>query len=102
MKTFLLVKKHDDNLLPKTIVPELANMKIRICSEEYPESGVLYFKGTVRIFLFERKPQPVLINMLPRLLTEDRITYCLNTETIVIERLPDSDKDPTRYPLRTR
>lgn len=97
MKNFLFVKKHDDTKLPENIIPELAKMKISIHSEGYPKAGTLYFRGTVRIFIFERKPQQVLIDMLPRLLSEEQISYCLNTETIIIERLPDDYVDPTRY-----
>ena len=68
------------------ISSELARMNIRIFGEGYPETGSLYFEGSVSTFIIERLPQPALIEMLPRLLEEPRFTYCLNTETIVIER----------------
>lgn len=96
MKTFLFIKKHDDSKLPENISPELAKMKIRIFAQGYPEAGSIYFQGTVRIFIFERKPQQVLIDMLPDLLQNDRISYCLNKETIIVERLPDDFVDPAR------
>lgn len=101
MKNFIFIKKHDDSKLPENIVPELAKMKISIHSEGFPNSGAQFFKGSVRIFIFERKPQQVLIDMLPRLLSEDRISYCLNNEKIIIERLPDGYIDPTRYSYKS-
>lgn len=86
MKKFVLRKSADDRELPSMIGSELAGMNIRIFGEDYPETGSLYFEGTVSTFIIERLPQPALIEMLPRLLDEPRFTYCLSTETIVVER----------------
>ena len=86
MKKYVLRKNIDDKEMPSVISPELAKMHIRIFGEGYPETGSLYYEGTVGTFVVERLPQPALIEMLPRLSDEPRFTYCLSTETIVIER----------------
>ena len=87
MKKFVLRKNVDDREMPSVINPELAKMQIRIFGVGYPETGSLYYEGAVSTFIIERLPQPALIEMLPRLLDEPRFTYCLSTETIVIERV---------------
>ncbi len=86
MKKYVLRKNVGDTEMPSVIGPELAELKIRIFGEGYPDTGSLYYEGTVGTFVIERLPQPALIEMLPRLLDESRFTYCLNTENIVIER----------------
>jgi hypothetical protein len=87
MKKYVLRKNVDDTEMPSVISPELAKMNIRIFGEGYPETGSLYYEGTVGTFVIERLPQPALIEMLPRLLDEPRFTYCLSKENIVIERM---------------
>ncbi len=89
MKKFVLRKSVDDRELPSIISPELAGMNIRIFGEGHPETGSLYFEGTVSTFIIERLPQPALIEMLPRLLDESRLVYCLSKENIIIERVGD-------------
>ena len=89
LKKFVL-KKQEPDLDPEyNISPELAKMEIVIHSEGYPKDGALYYTGTVRKFIIERIPSPALIEMLPRLLTEPKFSYCLSTETIIVARDED-------------
>lgn len=86
MNKFVFSKKSEPEL-PAGIVPELAKVQIRICTEGFPEKGALYFKGTVRTFVIERLPHQNLIDLLPRLLTESRFTYKPAGETLLVERV---------------
>ena len=87
MKKYVL-KKHADTSEDLGGIPqELEQVRIWIHSEGYPEEGTLYYEGTVRKFVIERLPSPVLLEMLPRLLQEPSFTYRLNTETIVITKV---------------
>ena len=87
MSKFVFKRKGADSELPLSIGPELANMKIRICTDGYPETGALYYEGTVRKFIIERQPHPTLISLLPQLLTEAGFTYQPSTEKLRIERI---------------
>jgi len=89
LKKFVLKKKEEEIDPEYNISLELAKMEIQIHSEGYPETGASYFTGTVRKFVVERIPSPALVEMLPRLLTEPKFSYCLNTETIIVARDED-------------
>ena len=64
-------------------------MKIRICTSGYPETGAVYYEGTVRTFIIERLPHPTLIELLPNLLTVPRFTYRPDQETLMVEHIAD-------------
>ena len=87
MSRFVFTRKQDDSALPEAITPELAKMKIRICTSGYPETGAVYYEGTVRTFIVERLPHPTLIELLPNLLTVPRFTYRPGQETLLVERI---------------
>lgn len=87
MKKFVLKKHSDTPEALEGIPQELEQVHIRIHSEGYPDGGTLYYEGTVRKFVIERLPSPVLTEMLPRLLQEQSFTYRLNTENIVITKV---------------
>jgi hypothetical protein len=89
MSLFVYRHKNDKSEMPKPMKPELAQLKIRVCSAGYPETGSLYFEGTVKTFIIERMPHATLAKMLPLLLTEPRFTYRPGTETLLVERLED-------------
>jgi len=86
MNRFVFKRKSEPEL-PSVIVPELANMRIRIYTEGYPETGAQYFEGTVRTFVIERLPHQNLIDKLPLLMTEPRFSYKPASETLVVERI---------------
>ena len=86
MKKFVFRMDRDPEL-PLIITPMLARMKIRICTEGYPDQGALYYEGSVKSFILERIPQESLVNLLPQLLEKPSFTYCLNTETLRVERI---------------
>lgn len=86
MSRFVFSKKSESEL-PASIVPELAKLHIRICTEGFPDMGALYYEGTVRNFVVERLPHQNLIDLLPRLLTEPRFTYKPASETLLVERI---------------
>lgn len=86
MSRFVFSRKSEPEL-PETIVPELSKMRIRICTEGYPETGAQYFEGTVRTFVIERLPHQNLIDKLPLLLTEPRFSYKPANETLIVERI---------------
>ena len=88
MSRYVFTRKKDPEL-PSAITPELANIQIRICTKGYPETGTLYFEGTVRKFVLERLPHETLIELLPNLLTVHSLTYQPASETILIERIDD-------------
>ena len=85
MKKLVLRKKAFTKDEQPEIDPKLAAMSIRIYGEGYPEKN-LYYEGNLRTFIIERIPSERLAAMLPQLLEMPRITYCLNQETITIER----------------
>lgn len=87
MSQFVFRKQNDQSELPLSIGPRLAKVRIRICTEGYPETGSLYFEGTVRTFVMERLPHPNLVKMLPLLLTEPRFTYHPGSEILLVERV---------------
>jgi len=87
LSRFVFKRKDADAELPLSITPELASMKIRICTDGYPEIGALYYEGTVRKFVIERQPHPTLIELLTHLLTEPRFTYQPGTEKLRVERI---------------
>ncbi len=80
-------RKSNDPELPPNIVPELANMRIRIFTEGFPETGAQYYEGTVRKFVIERLPHPNLLDKLPLLLSQERFSYKPASETLVVERV---------------
>jgi len=84
---FVFTRKNDDSDLPANITPELAKMKIRICTNGYPETGTVYYEGTVRTFIIERLPHPALVELLPNLLTVPRFTYRPGNETLLVEHI---------------
>jgi len=86
---FVFTRKNDDSELPENITPELAKMKIRICTSGYPETGAVYYEGTVRTFIVERLPHQTLIELLPNLLTVPRFTYRPGQETLLVEHIDD-------------
>ena len=86
MSRFIFSRKNEPEL-PASIVPELENTRIRICTEGYPETGALYFEGTVRTFVIERLPHQNLIDKLPLLLTQPRFSYQPGSEPLVVERI---------------
>lgn len=88
MNRFIFSKKNESEL-PESIVPELAKMRIRISTEGYPETGALYYEGTVRTFVIERLPHTNLIELLPILLTEPRFTYKPANEKLLVERIEE-------------
>ncbi len=90
--TFRKVDPAPEPELPPEITREVARLRIRICSEEYPASGAVYFEGAVRNFVIERLPRPELVALLPRLLTEPSVPYCLSTERLRIERIDRVEK----------
>lgn len=85
MSRFVFSRKNEPEL-PPIITPELARIKIRVCTDGYPETGSMYYEGDVRTFVIERLPHPNLIALLPRLLSEPQFTYRPSTETLVIFR----------------
>ncbi len=89
MARFIFTRKDDHEELPASVTPELAKMKIRICTSGYPETGTVYYEGSVRTFIIERLPHPTLIELLPNLLSVPRFTYRPGQETLLVERLPD-------------
>ncbi len=46
----------------------------------------------MRNFVIERLPRPELVALLPRLLTEPSVPYCLSTERLRIERIDRVEK----------
>ncbi len=86
LSRYVFSRKPDPELPPQ-ITPALARTRIRICTAGYPETGSLYFEGTVRQFVIERLPHETLIELLPNLLTVPRFTYRPSTETILVERI---------------
>lgn len=97
MNKRILVKKHDDSQLPAIITPELANTYIRIYGEDYATTGRAYFEGTIRIFIFERRPRQDLIEMFTKLKDKSSYQYRLNQETITVEIIDDPKSLPGRY-----
>jgi hypothetical protein len=89
LSRYVFSRKNNDSELPQGISPELAKMKIRICTLGYPETGAVYFEGTVRTFIVERLPHPTLIDLLPNLLSVPRLTYRPGQETLLIEHITD-------------
>lgn len=86
MKKFTL--KKPEALDPEYgIPPELESVRIRIHSEPAPDWGTTFYEGSIRKFVLERLPSPVLTRMLPRLVEESFLTYRLSNETIHITRL---------------
>lgn len=64
---------------------DLMNTKIKIYNEE-KGADALYFEGTVGKFVKERIPSDQIVELLPRLKTEERIEYKLKTEVVIIEK----------------
>jgi len=93
----ILVKKHDDSKLPAIITPELAQTYIRIYGDNYETTGRAYFEGTIRIFIFERRPRQELIEMLAQLKDKPSYQYRLNQELITVEKIDDPKSLTGRY-----
>ncbi len=89
MARYIFTRKIDPSELPENVTLELAKMKIRICTNGYPETGAVYYEGSVRTFIIERLPHPTLIELLPNLLVVPRFTYRPGQETLLVERLSD-------------
>lgn len=85
MKKLVLKKKHTPEEEP-ALDPRLLQMTIRIYGAGYPEKN-LYYEGNLRTFVVERIPSESLVALLPKLLEEPSFTYCMNTETITVERV---------------
>lgn len=86
LSRFVFSRKQDPEL-PAGMTPELANLRIRICTDGYPETGSLYYEGTVRQFVVERLPHQSLVERLPELLTSPSFTYRPGSETLLVSRL---------------
>ena len=97
MSKIILVKKHDDSKLPAIITPELAQTYIRIYGDNYETTGRAYFEGTIRIFIFERRPRQELIEMFVKLKDQSSYQYRLNQELITVEKIDDPKSLTGRY-----
>ena len=97
MSKRILVKKHDDSKLPAIITPELAQTYIRIYGDDYATTGRAYFEGTIRIFIFERRPRQDLIEMFGKLKDQSSYQYRLNQELITVEKIDDPKSLTGRY-----
>lgn len=85
MKKFVL--KKPEVLDPAYgVSPDLEPVEIRIHSESDPDTGTIYFEGSIRKFILERLPTPDLTRMLPQLMEMPTLSYRLSTETIYITR----------------
>lgn len=85
MNRFVFSKKSNEPELPACITPELADMSIRISTDGYPETGALYYEGTIRAFVIERLPHQQLVERLPELLVTPSFIYQPSTETLRVE-----------------
>ena len=66
---------------------ELLNMKIRIYGEDYPETGQVYYEGSIGKFIKERIPSDTLVGLLTELRHQDKVSYRLSTSENFIERI---------------
>jgi len=86
MKKYTLKKQ--EALDPEYGIPqEMESVRIRIHSEPDPESGTAFYEGTIRKFVLERLPSPVLTKLLTRLSEEKTLSYRMSTETLYITRM---------------
>ena len=90
MNRFVFSKKSNEPELPACITPELADMSIRISTDGYPDTGAVYYEGTIRAFVTERLPHEQLIERLPELLVSPSFIYRPSTETLRVERIDTS------------
>lgn len=66
---------------------ELLNMVIRIYGEDYEETGVVDYEGSVGKFIKERIPADWLVELLPELREVNKISYRFHGGKNYIERL---------------
>lgn len=66
---------------------ELLNMKIRIYGQEYPQTGQVYYEGSIGKFIKERVPSDTIVDLLTELRYQDKVTYKLSTTENYIERV---------------
>ncbi len=65
----------------------LLNTRIRIYDENYHKTGVIYYEGTVGKFIKERIPSERLVELLPELKKQKRISYRLSNNENYIEKI---------------
>lgn len=66
---------------------ELLNMKIRIYGEDYPQTGQVYYEGSIGKFIKERIPSAEIVHLLTHLRYQDKVVYRLATSQNYIERI---------------
>ncbi|KPU42520.1 hypothetical protein OXPF_43050 [Oxobacter pfennigii] len=66
---------------------ELLNKKIKIYDENFENTGIIFYEGSVGKFLKERNPSEYLVNLLIELKGKDKISYKLSNVENFIERI---------------
>ncbi len=66
---------------------EFLNMKIRIFDMDSNKKVMVYYEGSIGRFLKERIPADWLVELLPELRTNDKISYITSGGENFIERL---------------
>jgi hypothetical protein len=66
---------------------ELLNTRIRIFGEEYEETGIAYYEGSVGRFISERLPADFLVNLIAELKYKDIVAYKLSGGENYIQKI---------------
>lgn len=66
---------------------DLLNIRMRIFGEDFPQTGIIFYEGSVGKFIKERIPSEFLVKLLTELRNKDKITYKLGNSENYIERI---------------
>ncbi|MGB7606399.1 MAG: hypothetical protein WBL93_13090 [Lutisporaceae bacterium] len=66
---------------------DLLNMKIRIYGEDFSQTGIAYYEGSIGKFIKERIPSEFLVGLLAELRYKDKVSYRLSAGENFIERI---------------
>lgn len=65
----------------------LLNMKIRIYDENFPQTGVVFYEGSIGKFIKERVPSEYIVELLTKLRQQDKVSYRLSGGENFIEKI---------------